>query len=320
MIKLGWLQWLVLAAACGGGSSRSYTVTFGPVTISPGTERTQCVVKRLGNSSQVHIGDIHNQLGDTSHHMIVYRVSDTVERPDPYDCRPFTDTLDPEKGSPLMVTQKHDDVLNLPAGVAYTLAPRQMLRIEMHYINATGSTKTLSSSTTMSEARSFDAEAGFLFIGDPDINLPPLSQRTLGPSFFRLPAEFADAKFFAITGHEHQFGTSVKVSRASNESESGTAVYDVPGWLWSEPATVFHNPPFSIPAGGGFNFTCSWNNTSTRTVRFGESAEDEMCFFWAYYYPNKGSRVCVTTRLFGGVSLCCPDAGPICAALPIIGR
>ena len=39
-----------------------------------------------------------------------------------------------------------------------------------------------------------------------------------------------------------------------------------------------------IPDGGGFRFTCSWNNTSDTTVRFGESAEDEMCFFWAYYY------------------------------------
>ena len=69
--------------------------------------------------------------------MIVYRVNDTVEQPTPFDCQPFTDTLDPNKGAPLMITQKKDELLTLPAGVAYTLQPNQMMRLEMHYINAT---------------------------------------------------------------------------------------------------------------------------------------------------------------------------------------
>ena len=68
-------------------------------------------------------------------------------------------------------------------------------------------------------------------------------------------------------------------------------------------------PAFEIPAGGGFDFKCGYRNPTGRTVKFGESTEDEMCFFWAYYYPSKGSRVCVhTTRLNApdGVDVCCP--------------
>lgn len=289
----------------------AYTVSFGPVDVPPGTERTQCVVKRLGNLDKMHVGTIHNVLGDSSHHMIVYRVNDTTEVTTPFDCKPFTDTLDPTKGSPLMITQKKEEVLTLPKGVAYTLDANQMVRIEMHYINATKNPKTLLSTSTFIPIpdADFQNEADFLFIGTPDISLPPGAATTVGPNYFVLPGDYSEAKFFAITGHEHQYGTNVKVSVASSATDPGKSVYDVPGWTWSEPATVFQDPPFTVPAGGGFNFTCEYQNTSSTTVKFGESANAEMCFFWAYYYPSKGAKVCIHTMKTGSpLDFCCPGS------------
>ena len=68
---------------------------------------------------------------------------------------------------------------------------------------------------------------------------------------------------------------------------------------------------------GGFDFSCSYYNNISATVRFGESANNEMCFFWAYYYPSNGSHVCAHTDRFGaGLDLCCPDAGSgLCSLL-----
>lgn len=275
----------------------------------PGVEKTQCVVMRLGNTSEIHVGQIHNTLGASSHHMIVYRVNDTVEQTTPFDCKPFVDTLDPTKGSPIMITQKKDEQLDLPAGVVYTLRPDQMVRLELHYINATTTDQTLTATTTMITSHTFHDEANFLFIGNPDIQIMPNSQFTLGPTFYKLDQDtFGGAKFFAITGHEHHYGTNVRVNTATGPSDPGSSVYDVPNWTWSEPTTVFHKPPFSIPDGGGFSFTCTWNNTSGQSVRFGESANNEMCFFWAYYYPSKGAYVCVHTSYKGGHDFCCPGA------------
>ena len=51
-----------------------------------------------------------------------------------------------------------------------------------------------------------------------------------------------------------------------------------------EPETVRHDPPFQIPSGGAFDLTCDWNNTTGDNVGFGTSVDDEMCFFWAYYF------------------------------------
>ena len=34
-----------------------------------------------------------------------------------------------------------------------------------------------------------------------------------------------------------------------------------------------------------------------------------MCFFWAYYYPSNGSKVCIHTGKYGGgVDFCCPGS------------
>jgi hypothetical protein len=296
-------------AGCSSPPPVSYSLTFPTLMVPAGTERTQCIVKRLGNPAKLHVGKIHNQLGPSSHHMIVYRVADTVEQTTPFDCIPFTETLDPSKGSPLMITQKKDDLLQLPPTVAYSLEPNQMMRIELHYINATQAPVELTATMTMTSTADYKMDADFLFMGNADIQLPPGTKTTLGPTYFPMSvAQLGKINVFALTGHEHHLGTNVTVATATSASDSGTSVYDPPNWLWSEPATVVHDPPFQIDDTGFFKFSCSWNNTGSSMVSFGESANDEMCFFWAYYYPARGSEVCITTQRSGGHTFCCPGA------------
>ncbi len=314
----GLVAGLFVVAACSSSgktastpamATESYTVSFGPVTVPAGVEKTQCVVKRLGNPGALHVGSIHNALGTASHHMIVYRVNDTQEILTPFDCKPFTDALDPTKGSPLMVTQKKDEVLTLPTGVAFSLEANQMVRLEMHYINPTGADVQLMSTSTMTsiDEATFKDEGDFLFIGNPDIVLPPHTKTTLGPSYFAPPSVWGDAKFFAITGHEHQLGTKVTIETAATKDGPGTSIYDIPNWNWAEPTTARMDPPITLPDGGGFRFTCEWDNTTDTEVKFGESANNEMCFFWAYYYPSHGSKVCFhSDKISGGINVCCP--------------
>ncbi|MEP7122198.1 MAG: hypothetical protein ABJE95_14860 [Byssovorax sp.] len=294
----------------------SYSVEFGPVTIASGQENTQCVVVKLDNPAMLHVGQIHNELSPGSHHLIVYRTADTMEQLTPFDCQPFADLLKPEKGSPLMVTQKHDDLLTLPKGVAFSFKPQQFLRLEMHYINTTNADIQVHAKSTFTSIveSEFTDEADFLFLGDPDIKVPAHGKQTLGPVYLPLQAEQVGAKVFGITGHTHQWGTNVQVSLADGKDGPDKVLYDVPGWTWSEPATVHLDPPVSVPAGGGFRFTCNYDNKGNTDAKFGESANDEMCFFWAYYYPSKGAFVCAHTDQFGSVDICCPG-NPFCSKL-----
>jgi hypothetical protein len=298
----------------GGSALDGFSVAFDPLTIQPGEEDTQCVIRRLSNPTPLHVGKIHNVLGPGSHHLIVYRTNDTEEQLTPFACQPFVDLLTPEKGTPLMITQKPDDLLTLPAGVAFTVDTEQMVRLEMHYINTTSAPIEVTATSTfipMAEG-TFENEADFLFFGNPDINIPPHGSQTLGPTFLPVPSNLADSKFFGFTGHTHHWGTNVTV--ASSDSELGAAkmIYDIENWRWNEPPTVYVDPPVQVASGGGFHLTCEWTNGSENSISFGESATAEMCFFWTYYYPSKGAFVCAhTDQIPGGYDLCCPG-NPFC--------
>ena len=298
-----------------GPGGDSYRLEWGPITAQPSEEDTRCVLRRLPTSAPIRVGQLINQLGGFSHHMIVYRTNDTEERLEPYPCDPFTDTLDPSRGAPLTVTQRGEETITLPDGVAYTLEPGQMIRIELHYINYSAEAVELSASTTLVTVpeADFEFEADFLFIGNIDIDLDPRSPATVGPAYLALPPQLEGVNFFSITGHTHQWGTNVSVDVAASSDDPGRPVYDVAGWNWDEPDTIYHEPPFQVPSGGGFRFACDYENRSDQRVGFGESANDEMCFFWTYYYPSQGSQVCFASPNLS-VEACCPGS-PLCGVL-----
>jgi hypothetical protein len=335
MSRIAWVLPVVVACvACGspaGGQSgdggpddradasygASHVVTWGPVTVQPGEESTRCVVKRLDNAGTIEVGKIVNHLGSGSHHLIVYRLAAGPEQLEPFDCEPFVDVLDPAAGAPLAVTQSADETITLPPGVAFSLAAEQWVRLEIHYINAGLEPIEVAATSTFVEIPEADYrdEADFLFVGNPDIVIDPHTTLSLGPSFLPLPPELTFIDVFAVTGHEHRFGTGVTIARADAPDAPRVVVYDPPSFRWSEPPTIYHDPPFTMAPGGGFEFTCRYNNTSDQQVVFGESATDEMCFFWAYYYPSNGAKVCIHTAQYGGHDFCCPSAAIECQYL-----
>jgi hypothetical protein len=327
---------LCSVAACGGDDDGSgppdanfvegtYTVNWGPYTAQPGEEGTKCVDLHLGNPGPIHVNEIHNNLGEASHHFIVYRKA-TAEAgyETPRDCVPFVGTLNPMNGAPLMITQKFDETLTLPPGVAFTLQQDQVVRLEMHYVNTGEEPVTIMASAEFTSTLTFEHEADFLFAGTPDIDLPPGPEtQTVGPAFLPFVPSLAGSKVFAITGHTHTYGTAVRVANATSASDPGTEIYNPETFNWDEPETTRLDPPVIIPAAedGGFRFSCDYVNTSGQRIGFGENADDEMCFFWLYYYPSKGAKVCFHTEQQGGHDVCCPtdetnaDDAVLCALI-----
>jgi hypothetical protein len=276
----------------------SYTVTFGPITVNPGEENTQCIVVPLGNTQQIHVGQIHDLLGTASHHMILYQVAAQAAQTAPFNCQPFQDTLNPSAGSPMIISQKPDDTLTLPQNVAFTLSANQMVRLEMHYINASTMPVTLKTTSTLTtiSAADYKYDASFLFVGDAilgpkGMGIPANATWSTGQQYFPVPSKYSQSNFFAITGHEHHLGTGVQIWSATGSSDPGSQIYT--STSWSDPPVTTFTPPLHVPAGGGFKYNCDYDNTTTNTVSFGESATDEMCFFWAYYWPSQGASVCI---------------------------
>lgn len=296
-------------------SGTKYSVTWGPVSVQPGVENTQCIWVKLGNDSEIKVHQLHDVLSPASHHLIVYKDDmDTTEQTTPMPCQPFTGALNTTgKIQPLAITQKHDDEITLPDGVAYTFAAHQMVKLEMHYINSADTAQMAQAQVDIyaADPATIHDEAALLFTGSPDINIPAGQTFELH-QFFTVPSylDLSQSKIFAITGHEHHLGTGVKLSVAPSKTGPMTSIYDPSPFMWAEPATANFATPFSIPVGGGLDITCDWDNTQgSGAVSFGEKTTDEMCFAWMYYYPSQGSKVCIHTEKYGGadgINICCP--------------
>ncbi|HEY7956097.1 MAG TPA: hypothetical protein VII38_12430 [Polyangia bacterium] len=122
----------------------SYSLALGPLgPIAAGTENTECVIERLGNPTPIEVDTIHTVLSDTTHHLSVYAVNDTVEQKTPFQCAPLAGS------SPLVFTHDKDGLVTYPAGAGISLDTNQMIRLELHYANASLDPVMVSASITM---------------------------------------------------------------------------------------------------------------------------------------------------------------------------
>jgi hypothetical protein len=264
----------------------NYSLSLGTWTMNPAQETTRCVVKRLGNIDTLRVSRITTALARGSHHLIVYKSSDTVEQTTPFPCSPFTETLG---GStvPLMISQTRNETLELPDGVAFELAPNQMIRLEAHFLNYFPDPIETGAEVTFEEAPATATTlADFMFYGTTQVFIPAGQAVTTDWKFHTVPS---GVSVFGLTGHTHALGTNVEIQKSNARNTAGTSVYPPPGqpFDWAEAPVAHFSPPLAF-TGDGFRFRCSWNNTTENAVTFGESANKEMCFFWAYYYPSQG--------------------------------
>ncbi len=278
--------------------------------MTTGQEATKCVVKRLDNPDVLWVSQIRTQLAKGSHHLIIYKSEETVERTTPFNCDPFVETL---KGNtfPLMITQIREETLAFPNGVAFKFEPNQMVRLEAHYNNYFPDTTITAHGDVHFDgiaAEDVVAEANMLFYGNPDFEIPPGKYSTPWRYLSVLP----NTHVFAVTGHTHAYGTNVEIAMSTNVDDEGMSLYpmeDAP-FVWDEPPVETFDPALTFDGNQGFRYRCSWDNTTNNDLGFGESANQEMCFLWAYYYPSQGYRICVSPGgIGGGVAgdeVCCP--------------
>jgi hypothetical protein len=275
------------AVAAAPATGAPFVLSFTVPQVAPGEEGTQCVQMHLPNAAAVNVIKLHNTLTNGSHHFIVTAVTD----PQAQDiartpCQAFRGAL---TGAPLSITQKHDDLVQLPDGVGYQLNAKQVMHLELHYINLGATTIDISAQTELySAAAGAQLQPGsVLLVGTTDIRVPAHSTALSPNKYIALPAGMEDVKFYAITGHTHRFGTNVTVSAATAAMAADRQLYAPKPFDWEAPEMIQLAPHAAIPSRGGFLLQCSWNNTSNSDLAFGESATAEMCFFWGYYYPKK---------------------------------
>jgi hypothetical protein len=270
----------------GGGLQ---ALNIGPITLGAGEERTVCRTFLLPSNVDIDVTDINATLAPGSHHLILYKSKANAEK-DLYDCQP----LDIGGGDvPLYIAEtQNDNDLPLPTGVAYQIPAHQMMRLEAHYLNASQQQITGMGTVNLTVGPAGNYQpADIMFCG----SVTSLTQgigKGVPPGDTTLPAGFYQppngVQVFGLTTHEHKRGSLMVVDKSTG-TQAGTNLtmgqpYDNPPFIKYDDAHLL-----SFGQGEGFRWDCSYHNTSQMTYYFGQSAQDnEMCFFWAYYFPSAG--------------------------------
>jgi len=283
---------VLAAAACsseGGGQPadpKIIHVESPAFEVRPGQEITRCIDVKLTTTKATNIIKIQSSLAPGSHHLILYRSNETAEKPTPYACSPFVGALGGTL--PIYIAQTEGTVVELPQTpkrTALKLLAGQMVRLEMHYVNYDTARSIMGQGSvdlTTIDDLEVDQYAELMFWGSSQISVPPNSEATTGPVWHAPPP---GTTLLALTAHTHKYGIDFRIERAEKD-KPGTEIYATQDW--DNPPFLQFTPPLTLGDTEGLRWSCKYRNTTARTLHFGESADQEMCFLWGFYYPSRG--------------------------------
>jgi len=250
----------------------TYTITLAHFVVAPGQERYACqdFANPFGGApAAIHQFASHMTPG--SHHLLVFY------KPGASDGA-LADCSGLEFAPGPYGSQRPDDAIVYPEGVAAIVAPTDGFRVQAHYLNA--STQPLDVTVEIRLSRIDDAavrdRAAVLFFSNGAIDVPAGQSGVVAQKTCTLP--FA-VNLLQATGHMHQHGRSFVASAAGATIFSSTTYSDV--------APALFDPPLALPAGSALTFACTYDNSDgSAPLVFGDSARtDEMCIFTAQFYP-----------------------------------
>lgn len=263
-----------------GGATRitddghgTFTMATDHFVVAPAEERYRCqdFANPFGGAAAA-IGAFVSHLTPGSHHLLVFYKPGAVDAA-PADCRANEFAPGPY-GS-----QRPDDALAYPPGVAAVVAPGDGFRVQVHYLNATPSPVEVGAEIRMTRiaAAAVRDHAGILFFSNLAIDVPPGAAGAVARKSCTLP--FA-VNLIQATGHMHEHGRDFAAAVAGGQ----TLFYSS---AWADVAPALYDPPLPLPAGSIVTFACTYDNRDGATALvYGDSARaNEMCIFSAQFYP-----------------------------------
>jgi len=280
-------------AACGGDTTppnmnmlpkdppapeRGIQIKAGEYTVAPGEERYLCWAVTLQEPADVAVTRIDVFDASAVHHVLVSRALQA--EPATSECPVLARTT----WQPFYGGGKGTKGLVLPDGAGFRIAGNTQVVVQLHLLNAT--TQPVTEKAFVNLTYAADATqvvpAGIFTLGTLGISIPP------GATDYEVGAGCAapkDLNVFAALPHMHQIGTRITFSYGATQTDARELVRRDP-WLFGEQEMELMKLP--VKKGEYISTACRYNNTTDKTVGWGESSLDEMCFFAMFYTPYSG--------------------------------
>jgi hypothetical protein len=302
-----------------GPSSYDDPAAMEPFMLGPGAEEEVCLHVNTTNTDTRYFATYHGRMRPHSHHWIVTMPNKHyADETKPWVCPPQpTDRWLFGSQSPQIdvAALTSGEVVAKPGdpdyGAAHDIPPAQTLLLDLHYVNTTDQPILREAWAELSYVDPADVKVRVDLIGfyNPGISLPPLAHATTKRVTCETPKDASGQQqpvyLGLTTGHAHQRlqrlslwhqkvdGSSELVYESRNWHEPGEAVFrdGVPnpalpmaaGQDWGAKSGYLHVLP-----GENVSFECEYQNDRNATVTFGDTANDEMCNIFGFYYPTVG--------------------------------
>jgi hypothetical protein len=284
---------LALAAGCGsksnnadgggGGSGGgglngdgSATFTLGSFTVPAGGEIYKCQEFANPFGADVEIKTFESHMTAGSHHLLLFYKPGVTNSP-------LADCSGLEFAAYPYGSQRPDDSITFPDGVAALVPSTQGFRLQAHYLNASPNAISPTVKVTLHPAAAGTTQyhAGVYFYINTNINIPADGQPH---SLSKTCNVQSDMNVLLAGSHMHQHATNFVAATTAGQTLYTTT-------QWSEPIPSTFAPPLVLATGTKVTFTCTWVNNSGAPLTFGESAQtNEMCIFSGHFYPVAGTQ------------------------------
>lgn len=267
-------------------------------TVAPYSEAWICSVYPLPTSEVASVNWVEYQQTPGTHHMTLSTpglIPGLVE-PGEYQCEELLGSLMEDQIMFFGAQGAAQDTMYLPDGVAAQFPPGLDIIHEIHYVNTTDQPVDLYARVNAYTIDSDDVVEGIWGgqVRDEHINIPASSDHTEWTRC--VMNEDVDVLFLA--SHTHKLGIEFTIRLFDGEN-SGEVFYT--NTDWHDPKIEQYDPPLTIPAGQGFEYSCTWRNPNSEPINYGSTADDEMCNLAIVHMPYSMSAKCEVVETSDGV-------------------
>ena len=269
-------------------AAEGFQLAINAFTIFPNTEREVFVSRTTANSTTVYVNKFILQGRPNSHHFVLYGFQNAALLPPVNTLRDLYNADASFNITTFGQMQNHiflgggtdvNTTYIFPAGVALKVPPATQLDLNAHYFNKqtnylTGENYinmyTVPQASVVNEAQSIN-------FANYNFSIPANTRKTITTDFTFTKA----VTVITLTSHFHKTGEKFQI-KILGGTRNGEIVYE--NTDWEHPLVTNLTTPIKLKAGEGLTSVVTYNNTTTKTINFGLTSEDEMNIIFGYYY------------------------------------
>ncbi|MEZ0607447.1 hypothetical protein ACAW74_02975 [Fibrella sp. WM1] len=272
-------------------AGKGYQLRIDPFDVAPNFERELFVRKNVGNTDEIYVNRFTVSMRPGSHHFIAHDFESPALAPPLNQVRDLRNTdgslniatvLQMSNHVYLAGSQSPNLDYSFPEGAALLIPANSSVDLNAHYVNKGKTTMQgeayLNFYTTPKAAVTKVVRT--LNLGNTNLSIPAGQEMTFKKTFL---VTTKTRQVLTLTSHMHKLGTKF-VIRIKGGTRDGEVVYSTTDW--EHPDIINFKTPITLAKGEGLTSEITYNNTTSKTVKFGLTSEDEMGIIFGYYYEE----------------------------------